>query len=255
MPPRPKHLCACGCALYVTRKVEVGHLNGQRSALLAADVLSQNRSVIRSHKKASRFRTLSPSRHLGKQKLLGRRAPAQLEQALSSENPSNASEFEFEPADFPMGDSEAGPSRSQHPASPQAFTINLNDDSASLSAQHSLTPRQQDSATTPLVPGADSDDPGLSTQRRSRRLTARIEKIGRVRWGTNQVQFIEREEREEEENSIIPEDVEDDGIVHDEDEDGLEDEDDMPFAEPGQEGISVWDVLGEGFLIEAANLG
>ena len=37
--------------------------------------------------------------------------------------------------------------------------------------------------------------------------------------------------------------------------DELEDEEDMPFAEPGQEYDSVWDLLGEGFLIEAANLG
>ena len=37
--------------------------------------------------------------------------------------------------------------------------------------------------------------------------------------------------------------------------DELEDEEDMPFAEPGQEDDSVWDLLGEGFLIEAANLG
>jgi hypothetical protein len=29
----------------------------------------------------------------------------------------------------------------------------------------------------------------------------------------------------------------------------------MPFAEPGQVGISVWDCIGEGFLIEAAELG
>ena len=36
--------------------------------------------------------------------------------------------------------------------------------------------------------------------------------------------------------------------------DELEDED-MPFAEPGQEGVSVWDLLGEGFLIEVADLG
>ena len=36
--------------------------------------------------------------------------------------------------------------------------------------------------------------------------------------------------------------------------DELEDEEDMPVAEPGQEGVSVWDLLGEGFLIEAADL-
>ena len=45
---------------------------------------------------------------------------------------------------------------------------------------------------------------------------------------------------------------EEDGMGNDGDE--LEDED-MPFAEPGQEGISVWDLLGEGFLKEVADLG
>ena len=37
--------------------------------------------------------------------------------------------------------------------------------------------------------------------------------------------------------------------------DELEDEEDMPFVEPGQEGVPVWDLLGEEFLIEAADLG
>jgi hypothetical protein len=47
MAPSPKCLCACGCNLYVTWKVELGHLNGQRSTLLVANVLSQNRSLLR----------------------------------------------------------------------------------------------------------------------------------------------------------------------------------------------------------------
>ena len=46
---------------------------------------------------------------------------------------------------------------------------------------------------------------------------------------------------------------EEDGMGHDDSE--LEDEEDISFAEPGQEGISVWDLLGEGFLKEATELG
>ena len=46
---------------------------------------------------------------------------------------------------------------------------------------------------------------------------------------------------------------EEDGIGYDHDE--PEDEEDMPFAEPGQEGISVWDLLGEGFMKEVAEIG
>jgi hypothetical protein len=111
-----------------------------------------------------------------------------------------------------------------------------------------MSPR---SSSVPLLPDAD-DQYGLSTQRQSRRIAERAERIGRVRWGNNHLQYIEREEREEE-------DEEEDLNMEDE-EDGMglddsEDEEDMPFAEPGQEGISVWDLLGDGFLKEVAELG
>jgi hypothetical protein len=110
-----------------------------------------------------------------------------------------------------------------------------------------------------LLPDADGHDQngsnsyGLSTQRRSQRITERVERIGRVHWGTNHVQFIEREEREEdEEEASIAEEME---YEEEHGDDELEDEEDMPFAEPGQEGVSVWDLLGEGVLIEVADLG
>ena len=45
---------------------------------------------------------------------------------------------------------------------------------------------------------------------------------------------------------------EEDWMGHDDNE--LEDED-MPFTEPGKEGISVWDILGEGFWKEVTELG
>jgi hypothetical protein len=112
----------------------------------------------------------------------------------------------------------------------------------------------------PLADDADGHDQySLSTGRRSRRIAQRVERIGRVRWGTNHVQVIEREEREEDEEevSITEENLnmedEEDGIGYDHDE--PEDEEDMPFAEPGQEGISVWDLLGEGFMKEVAEIG
>jgi hypothetical protein len=220
MPPRPKHLCACGCTLYVTRKVELGHLNGQRSALLAANILSQNRTLLRRRKQASRLQLMSPSRHTGKQELIGHPTPARqtFSSRKASENPS----------------SETG--------------------EAPVTLAQDLSSR---SSPIPLLPDADAcNQYGLSTQRRSRRITERAERIGRVRWGNNHIQFIERvqrEEREEEENSNIED--EEDGMGHDLDDDELEDEEDMPFAEPGQEGISVWDLLGEGFLKEVTELG
>jgi hypothetical protein len=290
MAPSPKRICACGCDLYVTRKVELGHLNGQRSALLAADVLSQSRSLLCSHKQSSKVQCMSPAR-AGKQGLLGRRAPAH--QAFlsrkasrpdrpSSENPSGETgEAFFEYDDFPM--SEAGPSGvcRDSPSAASPRTINLDE---SLSVRHSPTPVTvtQDlppcsspmpfppdpdhlpprSSPMPLPDDADSHDQySLSMARRSRRITERVERIGRVRWGTNHVQFIEREEREEdevevsitEENLNMEDEDEEDGMGCDHDE--PEDEEDMPFAEPGQEGISVWDLLGEGFMKEVAEIG
>jgi len=74
-------------------------------------------------------------------------------------------------------------------------------------------------------------------------------------------QFIVKESDEEdevaEENWVMQED----GVIEDEDfnsnEDFQEDkgEYEMPGAELGQEGVSVWDLLGESFLKEASRLG
>ena len=74
-----------------------------------------------------------------------------------------------------------------------------------------------------------------------------IDQVGQQWWGFNHVwQFILDEKEEEEEFS-------------DEEEysDGFEEDDEyvMLGAEPGQEGVSVWDLLGKGFLKEASKLG
>jgi hypothetical protein len=58
-----------------------------------------------------------------------------------------------------------------------------------------------------------------------------------------------RESSDEEEE----EDIEDDEPNGDDE--GLEGYDDELFAGPGLEGISLWDILGEGFLREASQLG
>jgi hypothetical protein len=256
MAPRPKHLCGCGCALYVSRDVELGHLNGRRSAVLAANTLSQNRSLLRNRKKASKLRLSLSSRRSQEQEPIGRPAPLRQQflsgeapwpDRLSSENSPSKTAHEYN--DFPA--SEAGPSRLP------SHTIDLD---MTFSTQRSPTPETQDlpfPPPMPLQPNADGRDRyGLSAQRRSHRITERVERIGRVRWGTNHVQFIEREEmQEDEEEANVAGDIEDeeDGMLHNDDE--HEDEEDMPFAEPGQEGISVWDLLGDGFLNEVADLG
>jgi len=154
---------------------------------------------------------MSPSRHAGEQELIGHPTPAH--QAFSSRNGS----------ENPSSETEEAP------------------------VTRDMSPR---SSPIPLLPGGN-DQYGLSTQRKSRRIAEHIERIGRVRWGNNHVQFIEREEREEEENSTL-EDAEDEMELDDSE---LEDEEDMLFAEPGEEGISVWDLLGEGFLKEVTELG
>jgi len=98
----------------------------------------------------------------------------------------------------------------------------------------------------------------LSNLRRSRRIAGPVEKIREKRWGSNaSVHFVNnREESDEEEEDI--EDDEPNGdfdVTSDEDLEGYEDDDDEMFAGPGQEGISLWDSLGEGFLREASQLG
>jgi hypothetical protein len=60
----------------------------------------------------------------------------------------------------------------------------------------------------------------------------------------------ERSDKEEEEDP----DMEDEPIS-DSDIASEEEEDNEMFAEPGQEGISLWDSLGEGFLREVSQLG
>jgi hypothetical protein len=77
MAPSLKHLCACGCALYVTQKLQLVHLNGHRSTLLAANVLSQNHLFLHRTKQASKAQQMSPAYHVEKQELVGRCAPAQ----------------------------------------------------------------------------------------------------------------------------------------------------------------------------------
>ena len=56
-------------------------------------------------------------------------------------------------------------------------------------------------------------------------------------------------DKEEEDMDMEDEPISESDIASDE-----EDDDDM-FAGPGQEGISLWDSLGEGFLREVSQLG
>jgi hypothetical protein len=114
--------------------------------------------------------------------------------------------------------------------------------------------------------GGDADEYGLSNLRRSRRIAHCVEKVGLQRWGHNNHvrQFIIEESDEEDEEDEVAEEkqvTQEDGVMEDEDfnsnEEFQEDKDEyeMPSAEPGQEGVSVWDLLGDSFLKEASRLG
>jgi hypothetical protein len=100
---------------------------------------------------------------------------------------------------------------------------------------------------------------GLSKLRRSQRIAKRVETIGQQRWGSNGLADIGGESDEEE---LEEDDTEDEligdfdiNVASDEGLEGYEDDDDEMFAGSGQEGISLWDSLGEGFLKEVSQLG
>jgi hypothetical protein len=105
----------------------------------------------------------------------------------------------------------------------------------------------------------DGEVHGLSNVRRSGRIAARVEHIAQQRWSSNApARFVnDREESDEEEEDIEEdESISNFDIATDEGLEGYEDDDDDEmFAGPGQEGISLWDSLGEGFLREASQLG
>ena len=88
------------------------------------------------------------------------------------------------------------------------------------------------------------------------RIAACVKKIGQQQWKPNaSVCFVnDREKSNEEEEDIEEEDIEYEPINdYDTGLEGYEDDDD-DFVGPGQEGISLWDGLGEGFLREVSQL-
>jgi len=116
----------------------------------------------------------------------------------------------------------------------------------------------------PFVPplDGDADEYGLSNLCCSLHIAHHVEQVGLQQWGHDHVQqFIVKESDEEDEVAEENQVMQEDGVIEDEDfnsdEDFQEDEGEyeMPGAEPGQEGVSVWDLLSESFLKEASQLG
>jgi hypothetical protein len=116
-----------------------------------------------------------------------------------------------------------------------------------------------------VPPGGDADEYDLSNFCCSHHITHCVEKIGLQWWGSNHVrQFIIEESDEEDEEDVAEENqvTQEDGVMEGDnfingDEEFQEDDYDYetPCAELGQEGVSVWDLLGESFLREASQLG
>src|ERR1700678_2087899 len=162
------------------------------------------------------------------QELVGRLGP--LQPAIDSRPASvnSPSPIYLDDGDFPMG--EAGPSGVDHDTTQPTH--------ANAAGNH--------------------DDYGLSKLQRSHRIADYVDRVGRQRWGSNHVrQFILDEESDEEEDEEES-DEEEEQLSDEEDYLGSLEQDDEYArlgAEPGQEGVSVWDLLGEGFLQEASKLG
>ena len=246
-----KHLCACGCNGWVSRKTEARHQNGQGPSLLTSSVLTQSQSLLRSHGQGSQTRRKVSSCRSAKQEVVGRSGTLRRTLSLrldpadrfspieESDNP--VSEHRPSPSptyqngDFPMG--EAGPSGVAHDTPEPGMPF--------------PEPTHVDDAR-------NHDCYGLSKLRRSHRIAECVDRIGRQWWGPNHVrQFIvDDKEGSEEESEEEAEGVMDgEEYLNGEDDFQEEEEDATPGAEPGQEGISVWDLLGESFLKEASKLG
>jgi hypothetical protein len=107
-----------------------------------------------------------------------------------------------------------------------------------------------------------SDEYGLTNLHRSCRIAHCVEQVGLQQWGHNHVQqfVVEESDKEDEEDEVTEENqvMQEDEVMQDEDFNSNEDfqkdecEYEMPSAEPGQEGVSVWDLLSESCLKEAS---
>jgi hypothetical protein len=267
-----KRLCACGCGDRVTRKVELQHMNALNPAVAASRVLDQNPRLNRRKKRSQ---------------TIGFPAPLRRKLAMGPGNttdhaePSGSTNASADPVDV-LADSldediymdYAGPSGTTN-----ADVVLPDSSNEDVYVDHAGPSGRSADAVLPDFPNEDfhmdhpepstlSDDDagmggyldrevyGLSNLRRSQRIADHVEKIGQERWGSNApVHFVNNREVSDEEE----EDIEDDESIGDFDaasDEGLDEEDDDElFAGSGQEGISLWDSLGEGFLKEASQLG
>ena len=256
-----KRLCACNCGKLVTRQTERRHEAGQGPSLLMSSILAQNKSSIR---KTGRKKSSRPS---PKQQVIGRRAPVRRALSLAEDPAHNSTTGE----DFDNYRCNDLPGNVDDQGCPSQVIMEANSDlqmgEAGPSGVNNGAPELSPPPSAPPL-GGDADEYGLSNLRRSHRIARHVEQVGLQRWGRNHVrQFVveesDEEDEEDEEDEVAEENqvMQEAEVMEDEDfnSDGDFQEDEgeynMPSAEPGQEGVSVWDLLGESFLKEASRLG
>ena len=240
-----KLLCACGCGSRVTRKVEWQHMKALGPTLLASQVLVQNPTLIR-HKKRSHPTPFHPQLTMHNTSEINDNFYMDHAGPSGHTNNLDSSTMMGENLDDEVSEvDDGGPS-----------VLNNDDVVMGDNLDEVLT---NDDALMGENP--DGEVYGLSKLRRSERIANHAEKISQQQWQSNDiVHFVhdkELEESDEEEEDIEFEDEEPVSDLDVDSDEGLEgdDDEDKLIAGQGQEGISVWDILGEGFLKEASQLG
>jgi hypothetical protein len=250
--PNTKRLCVCNCGKLVTRQTERRHEAGRGPSFLTSNILAQNPSLRR--KKSSRTSL--------KQQLIGRPAPVRRALSLARDPMPNSTTSEaFNNCmsyDLPDVHNQSCPS--------QAILEGNSDFHMSEAGPSGVDNDSPEPSSPPSVPPlGDAEEYGLSNVRRSRRIANCVEKIGLQRWGKNHVrQFIVETSDDDDDDEVAEENqvTQEDGVMEDDDfidsDEGLQEDEgeyETAGAEPGQEGVSLWDLLGESFLKEASRLG
>jgi len=235
-------------------------------AILASQVLNQNRTVILWKKRSHAFGFTTP---VSQRLAMSDNDPASLDSMMMGEDLDEAvlPDRNSPNEDFPMDHAHAGPSALSNDDDIYMDDIYLDDpasphDDSASPPHHTHDDHDIDTHDDPEShdmhdnPHADDNEVyGLSNLRPSRRIAGNVEQISQQRWGSNvPADFVNNRESDEEDPE---EDIEDDGDFDVDVSDGLEgyeEDDDELFAGPGQEGISLWDSLGDGFLREVSQL-
>lgn len=214
--------CACGCAKDVAESTERRHLEGLGSVGIAA-----NRLLLRQQLQGVEEELVSPgntqagssSQVSAKQRSVGRASQLQYVKSSQTSKPTAAANSWIDQA----GDI-------HRPSSP-------------IASVHEPIQNKEDTY-------------GLSGPRRSRRIARRVETVLQ-QW--NQASSDDREDTRPEEDArfLQGEAADDDPFSSDggDSDDGSDDLQEFSPAEHGQEGIALWDLLGQGFLQEASTIG